>query len=243
MAFRVVRRVPGWGPWAARNYTSDAAFPAGFRVPELPEVEAVARDVRRALRRSTIVDTIVRRWDVVTGASRQSERLLIGSRVDEVVRRGKQLALIGLDGSVLVVQLGMTGEFGVVPASSPVMAHTHIIWRLDRSRDLHFVDPRRFGGVTWLKDRAALEDRWSRLGPDALSLQSGWSDAFADSRRAIKAALLDQHHDFLSHGAHREKGDDDQKTLFSHINDSFYRHRTLLRSGLVSTLSDESACP
>lgn len=193
MAFRVVRRVPGWGPWAARNYTSDAAFPAGFRVPELPEVEAVARDVRRALRRSTIVEAIVRRWDVVTGASRRSERLLIGSRVDEVVRRGKQLALIGLDGSVLVVQLGMTGEFGVVPASSPVMAHTHIIWRLDGSRDLRFVDPRRFGGVTWLKDRTALEDRWSHLGPDALSLRSGWSDAFAKSRRAIKAALLDQH--------------------------------------------------
>jgi hypothetical protein len=42
------------------------------------------------------------------------------------------------------------------------------------------------------------------------------------------AALLDQHHDFLRHGANRKKGDDDQKTLFRHINDSFYRHRNLL---------------
>jgi len=192
MAFRVARRIPGWDPTGMRNYTSDAAFPAGFRVPELPEVEAVAREVRAALRRSTIVDVRVRRWSVVTGASRRFDRLLLGARVLDLVRHGKQLALVGADGSVLVVQLGMSGSFGVVPASAPLEPHTHIAWALDRSRELRFVDPRRFGGVTWLKDRTALAARWSRLGPDALALPSGWSAPITTSRRAIKAALLDQ---------------------------------------------------
>lgn len=175
-----------------RNYTSDAAFPAGFRVPELPEVEAVAREVRDALRRSTIVDARVHRWDMVTGASRQVDRLLLGSRIEAVLRHGKQLALVGQDGGVLVVQLGMTGAFGVVPSSTPLEPHTHVTWYLNRSRDLRFVDPRRFGGLTWLKDRAALLARWSLLGPDALSAGVGWSTRIASSRRAIKAALLDQ---------------------------------------------------
>ncbi len=175
-----------------RNYTSAAAFPAGFRVPELPEVEAVAREVRAELLRSTIVGARVHRWDVVRGASRRSKRLLLGARVKEVLRHGKQLALVGGDGSVLVVQLGMTGAFGVVPATAPLEPHTHITWRLDRARDLRFVDPRRFGGVAWFKDRAALSARWSLLGPDALDLRAGWAARFTSSRRAIKAALLDQ---------------------------------------------------
>lgn len=193
MAFRLVRRAPGWDPKGSRNYTSDAVFSAGFRVPELPEVEAVAREVRSALLRSSIIDVQVRRWDVVTGAARRCERLLLGSGVCEVLRRGKQLALCGHDDAVIVVQLGMTGAFGIVPASAPIEPHTHVTWRLDRSRELRFVDPRRFGGITWLKDRHELVDRWSRLGPDALDLHGDWSARIAASRRAIKAALLDQH--------------------------------------------------
>jgi formamidopyrimidine-DNA glycosylase len=80
----------------------------------------------------------------------------------------------------------------VVPAITPLEPHTHIVWQLDRERALRFVDPRRFGGITWLKDRAALSDRWSLLGPDALDARPGWSARFASNRRAIKAALLDQ---------------------------------------------------
>jgi formamidopyrimidine-DNA glycosylase len=161
-------------------------------VPELPEVEAVAREVRATLRRFTIVRARVLRWSVVTGASRQANQLLLGARVRDILRHGKQLALVGADGSVLVVQLGMSGSFGVVPASAPLEPHTHIAWTLNRSRELRFVDPRRFGGITRLKDRAALTARWSRLGPDALALPIGWSAPIAASRRAIKAALLDQ---------------------------------------------------
>lgn len=192
MAFRVVPRWPGWAACGPRNYTSDAAFPAGFRVPELPEVEAVARDVRRDLRGSAIIGVHVHRWDVVAGGSRRRERLMLGGGIERVLRHGKQLALIGLDGSVLVVQLGMTGEFGVVPDGTEAAPHTHVSWRLDHSRELRFVDPRRFGGITWLADRVALETRWSLLGPDALDLRSGWFVPLTQGRRAIKAALLDQ---------------------------------------------------
>jgi len=161
-------------------------------VPELPEVEAVARDVRRGLRGSAIIGVHVHRWDVVAGGSRRRERLMLGGGIERVLRHGKQLALIGLDGSVLVVQLGMTGEFGVVPDGTEAAPHTHVSWRLDHSRELRFVDPRRFGGITWLADRVALEARWSLLGPDALDLRSGWFVPLTQGRRAIKAALLDQ---------------------------------------------------
>jgi hypothetical protein len=42
------------------------------------------------------------------------------------------------------------------------------------------------------------------------------------------APLIDQQDDFLHHGANRKKGDSDQKTLFSHVNNAFDQHRTLL---------------
>jgi formamidopyrimidine-DNA glycosylase len=161
-------------------------------VPELPEVEAVARDLRRALASAVIEGVTVHRWDVIDGAGRRCGALRLGGGITGVLRHGKQLALVGKDGSVLVVQLGMTGEFGVVPGRAPMIPHTHACWDLDGGRHLRFVDPRRFGGLTLLDGHEALAERWARLGPDALSLPAQWGEAIIHRRTAIKAALLDQ---------------------------------------------------
>jgi formamidopyrimidine-DNA glycosylase len=161
-------------------------------MPELPEVEAVARDLRTALRDAVITAVHVDRWGVIEGAARSGDRLLLGGGVVDVLRHGKQLAVIGRDACVLVVQLGMTGEFGVVPARDPLVPHTHVRWSIAGGRELRFVDARRFGGLTLLRDQASLEARWSALGPDALALPDDWSDSLSTRRAPIKAAMLDQ---------------------------------------------------
>lgn len=80
----------------------------------------------------------------------------------------------------------------------PLMTHIHLRWRFvdvrGADRFLTLRDPRRFGGVwTFPAVEQLLRQRWSQLGPDALTITSGdLRRGFECSRRAVKSALLDQ---------------------------------------------------
>lgn len=190
-------------------------------MPELPEVECLRRSLMPHLMGRKVVTVRLYRRDVVVtpddppgGASRRAkgkgppspvrrlraEELLSGTTITDLRRHGKQLAILGkwADGRpmrVLLVHLGMTGQLryldpGVRLADS---SHIHAKWRLDPPGRLVFRDPRRFGGLWTLPTEAALEARWQRLGPDALRVTAPpLRRALEGSRRAVKAALLDQ---------------------------------------------------
>ncbi len=127
--------------------------------------------------------------------------LLNGSEIVDCHRLGKQLALEAADGRLLRAQLGMTGQFLALPPrprnSDPT--HLHVTWHLRRpgeersSLRLCFRDVRRFGSVWPACTRAQLEETWSSLGPDALTIRAAaLRAALARTQRPIKAALLDQ---------------------------------------------------
>jgi formamidopyrimidine-DNA glycosylase len=156
----------------------------------------------------TITGCDVRRRDVVRDRTRDAsnprrgpiEPLALGVR-GEVVgfeRRGKQLAMLvrGHVGSeqAIVIQLGMSGQVPLIDTPRvPDAKHVHVVWTLDDGRRVCFRDTRRFGGVTLLGDRDALDRFWAALGPDALSITpKRLRDALGQSRRMVKAALLDQ---------------------------------------------------
>lgn len=176
-------------------------------MPELPEVESVRRSLLPHLRGQAVAAVDIRRADVITweGLARpprlvreRDAGLLVGSRVSDVERHGKQLALVsGPDAGarVVVVQLGMTGQlFALAPgAHLPNPSHVHVVWRLASGARVVFRDARRFGGITVLADRRALDERWSALGPDALTIQAAQlAEGLRSTKRAVKAALLDQ---------------------------------------------------
>jgi formamidopyrimidine-DNA glycosylase len=166
-------------------------------VPELPEVETVARDLRGAVTGRRIEHVTVDRPDVVRYPDgRMLPALLAGQTFGAVERRGKYL-LLGLDsGDELMVHLGMTGHLLVCNADAPVAKHTHIRAALDDGRELRFDDARRFGRVAYGSREALTEARvLPRLGVEPLS------DSFSQERldavlrtttRTVKAALLDQ---------------------------------------------------
>jgi formamidopyrimidine-DNA glycosylase len=132
--------------------------------------------------------------------------LLQGATISALERRGKQLAILADDGRALVVRLGMSGQ--VLLAEDPRRAtrgldHVHAVWRLaprpDHGRPpatdrcLLFRDPRRFGGLAFLPSREALDDHWSALGPDALTITADLlGRRLAGRDTPIKAALLNQ---------------------------------------------------
>ncbi len=80
-------------------------------MPELPEVETVARDLRAAVTGRRIERVTVDRPDIVrVPDGRMLPALLTGQRFENVDRRGKYLLLELDSGDELMVHLGMTGH-------------------------------------------------------------------------------------------------------------------------------------
>jgi len=163
-------------------------------MPELPEVETVARDLRPLLVGRALVGVRRSRKALRQSWSKAWEAQLVGRRVETVLRRGKWL-LVGLEGgSFLMVHLGMTGRFTVVAPGVATERHTHLVFPLDNAYELRFRDARRFGSVTYFPDQPAWQAFLAnRLGPEPWDLAAAdWRSALERTRRPVKAVLLDQ---------------------------------------------------
>ena len=137
-------------------------------MPELPDVETVARRLRRTVggRRITGV-RVLAPPTVRSSPPRRFVRELTGRTVRTVDRRGKYL-LIRLSGALtLIVHLRMTGDFELVPHAAPVHPHTRVILRFGRA-DLRFIDQRRFGHMDLVPSNVEFAPV-ARLGLEPLS--------------------------------------------------------------------------
>jgi formamidopyrimidine-DNA glycosylase len=167
-------------------------------MPELPEVETVARGLHRRLAGWVIESVHLLRADIAHGAARPSNELLRGRQIEAVARTGKQVRIGLSDGQALVVHLGMTGRLTVTSQKEPLAKHTHLrIGFRGQGAELRFCDPRRFGGVWLVNGSFDAGGSWigRRLPPvaaDPLRISlSEWRGLLA-RRRQIKALLLDQ---------------------------------------------------
>ena len=164
-------------------------------MPELPEVETVAADLRPQLIGSRFVAAHIL-WPRTLAAPDLEllDARIAGQEVIAIGRRGKYL-LVHLDsGQTLIIHLRMTGQLAVVADDSPLLSGPHLRAAFDLAdgRRLTFTDARKFGRI-WLVD--GIEQVVGKLGPEPLD----WtftSEALAERlqtrRVAIKALLLDQ---------------------------------------------------
>jgi formamidopyrimidine-DNA glycosylase len=166
-------------------------------MPELPEVETVARDLRGEL----VGRRFISAWVSQPGVLRFPDAELFsaalpGCAVESVERRGKYIFCRLAGAEDLVVHLGMTGHLHVVDSDAEVVKHTHFRAGLDDGRELRFDDARRFGRVM-LGSSAVLEDRrlLPPLGVEPLSedfTPERFDGLMRRTTRTVKAALLDQ---------------------------------------------------
>ena len=174
-------------------------------MPELPEVETIARGVHARVRGDRIVDAWVgsHREPFKTPASQQAEEL-VGRTILGVRRAGKHIVLDlsaphinpPEEGSPAasgqwIVHLGMTGRLLVTTPDGPVAAHTHARLSLASGREVRFVDPRRFGRLEFrdLRRNAG----FNATGAEPLTIESeDFAALFRGRKLAIKAALLNQ---------------------------------------------------
>lgn len=162
-------------------------------MPELPEVETIARGLRATIVGRTIHKAQALHPRIVRFAAPHEAA---GKTICAVDRRGKLLRIHLSDARMLVVHLKMSGRLWVVAEGTARPAHTHFVATLDAGTELVFVDPRRFGFVGLLDEAAWNKWEFARtLGPEPLESTPQDLATRLDlpaSKRAIKAALLDQ---------------------------------------------------
>jgi formamidopyrimidine-DNA glycosylase len=180
-------------------------------MPELPEVETVARQLEPEIEGRRIESLEVRdeRWSRPAPAP-AFEAAVSGSTIEGLGRRGKYL-LLGLDsGRTLVMHLRMTGNLLLVEGEemldpsegrrlyenerSTEERHLRARFVLDDGRELWFTDPRRFGEA-FLIDDADLGQRFERLGIEPFSPEftaEALGEMAAGRTAPLKSFLLDQ---------------------------------------------------
>ncbi|MBJ7596675.1 bifunctional DNA-formamidopyrimidine glycosylase/DNA-(apurinic or apyrimidinic site) lyase [Candidatus Nephthysia bennettiae] len=166
-------------------------------MPELPEVETVTADLRPHVVGRTIVGCDLRFPAIVRHPSPAAFAAgLTARRVEAMSRRGKYI-LHHLDsGELLVVHLGMTGQWRYVAADTAEPDHLHAVLTLDDGFQLRYRDVRRFGRLLLGSEQELVGDRkMPRLGPEPIDPTFTATDLYRrlHVRRApLKALLLDQ---------------------------------------------------
>jgi formamidopyrimidine-DNA glycosylase len=166
-------------------------------MPELPEVETVARGLAVRLEGRRIAKAETRRGDLRWPFPKGFAQRLTGRRVDKVRRRAKYIVAELDDGNALLAHLGMSGRM-LLSKGRPaeLEPHDHVILETDDGWCLRFNDARRFGMMD-LVPLAKLEEHklLRAVGPEPLgNAFSGpvLAAALKGKKTSIKAAILDQ---------------------------------------------------
>lgn len=166
-------------------------------MPELPEVETVARDLQRRVVGSRITGVEVSKADVLRIAGpRVLARKTTGATIDRAWRRAKLVILDLSTGDRLVVSLRFTGALLVEDGSlsDDERRYSTVRWRLEDGRTLHYYEVRRLGTVSLMSPRQ-FERYVGALGVEPLEPEFTRAHLFAllqGSRQAVKKRIMDQ---------------------------------------------------
>jgi formamidopyrimidine-DNA glycosylase len=176
-------------------------------MPELPEVETIARGLQQKVA-GDVIESVWLGSKPQTMKSRPAEiaATLEHARITQVRRMGKHIVFDlernGVPAAAKtrrrttapgpraqwIVHLGMTGRMLVCEPSAELAKHTHAIVTLASGRELRFVDPRRFGRLS-----VASQGDFEAVGSEPLEVEKDRFVALFRGRKTpIKSALLNQ---------------------------------------------------
>jgi len=185
-------------------------------MPELPEVETIARGLAKRVTGDVIESVwLGQKKEPLKSPAPEIAAALEQSRIAFVHRMGKHI-VFDLDrvapsrkngqrqqrkpkGSRAapaseftnskaqwIVHLGMTGSLRICEPKTEVAKHTHAILKLSSGRELRFVDPRRFG-------RLSVSHKFDTTGVEPLEVDlERFVTLFRGRKTPIKSALLNQ---------------------------------------------------
>ena len=164
-----------------------------FFMPELPEVETIARGLHQRIA-GDVIESI---WlgskpEPLKSSASEIAAALEFRKIAGVRRSGKHI-VFDLESAgdkpsnaQWIVHLGMTGSLVVCTPDSVREKHTHAVLQLASGRELRFVDPRRFG-------RLSVIERFAAPGAEPLEISfEDFAKLFRSRKTPIKSALLNQ---------------------------------------------------
>ena len=167
-------------------------------MPELPEVETIARNLRLGTQeqpaligRQILGASLFWERTLVEPSAAEFPARLAGQAIDAITRRGKFL-VFRLSRDWLLFHLRMSGDVLVKPAMSPPEAHDRMLLMLEGGIQLVFNDARKFGRA-WLVDE--LDRVVGNLGPEPMDealTGSVFYNRLHATRKQLKPLLLDQ---------------------------------------------------
>jgi formamidopyrimidine-DNA glycosylase len=176
------------------SYLQSPNFQILIFMPELPEVEVLARHLRPLLIGKTIRDVEVRREKVLRPTTTANfKKVLRGAKFTGLQRRGKYLLFALRQKNsrkeiLLLGHLGMTGRMFLAPKSELLPKHAAVVLNLG-AQNFIYEDTRYFGRLTL--DASAAE----KLGPepwDKSFTPEQFREKLKTSRQPVKVKLLDQ---------------------------------------------------
>jgi formamidopyrimidine-DNA glycosylase len=173
-------------------------------MPELPEVETIAR----GLDKHVAGDTIETVWlgekpEPLKSPAAEIASVLERARILRVRRVGKHIVFDlqcrdrrrkspPAQGQ-WIVHLGMTGRLLIASSQMEMAKHTHAVLKLASGRELRFVDPRRFGRLAVVRIDPKQAAGFAAPGDEPLESQiDRFVTLFRRRKTPIKSALLNQ---------------------------------------------------
>jgi formamidopyrimidine-DNA glycosylase len=158
-------------------------------MPELPEVETIARQLRaRGTEGREILSVKVNWARTVEPLSAASfSKQIQGTTIDKISREGKWMMLSLSSGKILMIHLRMSGSFSLQKGS-----YDRIVLKLSEGLSLYYRDTRKFGRWRLVDDPQVI---LSKLGPDALTqkfTRKYFREVMRRRHRMIKPLILDQ---------------------------------------------------
>ncbi len=166
-------------------------------MPELPEVEVVARALDAALRGRELERAVFIGKCRLPFDAAATNAALGGKTVAGVRRRAKYLLIDFNAPSGLLAHLGMTGNFRIVRRGAPRQKHDRLAFILRGGDELRYADARRFGFVRLARmdGRERIPEELSRLGPEPLERAFTAKAMLERARKRktpIKTFIMDQ---------------------------------------------------
>lgn len=164
-------------------------------MPELPEVETLAREFQKKLPGQTVSAVFVfRKTRVFKISSEILQKELPGKRIEGVSRRGKFLVLNLRGGSFLTFHLGMTGRLVWAAEAGKDDPHLHLGLEFEGIPEkLLFRDIRRFGSIHFWTKAGPEPAGIKRLGEDPFKIAAAeFIKIFKSRKGRIKSLLLNQ---------------------------------------------------
>ncbi len=161
-------------------------------MPELPEVETIARNLRPALVGKAILEAdLCWKRTLAKPSAAKFKRDIRGQEIREISRRAKFL-VIQLSTDFLIIHLRMSGDLLAIIGGYAPAKHDRFVLKLSEDTTLVFHDPRKFGRVWLVKNP---DEVLGNLGPEPLGsdFSAGWLyENLQRRKRQLKPLLLDQ---------------------------------------------------